>query len=562
MSDTETGRGPTKIGEDDGGELVVMEWPEGGVEQALQAQIASTPQAGGTSPRRRGEGDTGPIQRTASASSLWQSVNLRSFSLNSTELATTLKRFRDEMYLNQFPVLLPGFVERCLNCGTEFDEEREACPVCGHDEFEPPSRKQKHWLADLVERVNDDGQSLRTLLKYEEDYQSFFGVSTLLVRLTYQHTQSEVHVANQPVTRDCPRWEPTDIDEVIHADPRQLVPVTDAQNRHGGWWTCPAHRDQYWEADALTFEADDTHPVEVCPECEARLEEVGYAELSGPRSQDVEQLFLKHEVIDWARHFPVMNGLDGRSPVLPLIKLQAILQHSRNYELQYLSPQNDQQLPDKFLVAYGKSIQSKLSASLNQEESKNPWEEGRLTYNGNPDDVEVDILDLSSSAGINGREPMVERLMSQVRAMFGMTDAFENELSDAGGLNAEGTQVEITNHAVASAHQDTKDQALDALCRIVAMIHGSCDWELGYVDPKRAEETLSPVEVLDGIATAQQAGVSVSVEDGTLHIPDQQIDATAPSDRSGPGGDKPADGPEQSGQGPPPEQPQQNERQS
>lgn len=546
MSDGDAERGPTKVGEDGDGELVVMQWPDGGVEQSLQAQISSTPQAGGTSSRRRGDDETGPIQRTTATSSLWQSVDLRSFALNSTELSTTLKRFRDEMYLNQFPVLLPAFVERCLDCGTEFDEERETCPVCGHDGFEPPSREQKHWLADLVERVNDDGQSLRTLLKYEEDFQSFFGVSTLLVRLDYQHTRSTVRVADQTVDRaPTARWEPTDISEIVHADPRQLVPVTDEQNRHGGWWTCPGHRDQYWEADTLTFETDAGHPVEVCPECEARLEEVGYVELSGPRSQDAEQLFLKHEVIDWARHFPVLNGLDGRAPVLPLIKLQAILQYSRNYELQYLSPQNDQQLPDKFLVAYGKNIQENLSASLNQEESKNPWEEGRLTYNGNPDDVEVEILDLSST-GINGREPMIERLMSQVRAMFGMTDAFENELSDAGGLNAEGTQVEITNHAVASAHQDTKDQALDSLCRIIAMIQGSCDWELGYVDPERAEGSLSPVEVLNGIATAQEAGVSVSVEDGALHIPDQQIDAATSPDSPAPDSDQPAAGqPEQ-----------------
>jgi len=200
-------------------------------------------------------------------------------------------------------------------------------------------------------------------------------------------------------------------------------------------------------------------------ECHARLEEVGYAEVKH-RSNDVKRLFLKHEVIDWARHFPILNGLDGRSPILPLIKLQAILQWSRNYELQYLNPQNDQQLPpDKFLVAYGKNVRGRACGpSLSEEEQKNPWEEGRLMYEGNPDDVEIDILDLSTSAGINGREPMVERLMSQIRAMFGVSDAFENELSDAGGLNAEGTQVEITNGAVASAHQDTQDKALDTLC--------------------------------------------------------------------------------------------------
>jgi hypothetical protein len=147
-------------------------------------------------------------------------------------------------------------------------------------------------------------------------------------------------------------------------------------------------------------------------------------------------------------------------------------------------------------------------------------------YEGNPDDVDIELLDLSSSSGLNGREPMVERLMSQIRAMFGLTDAFGNELSDAGGLNAEGTQVEITNSAVAAAHQDTKDKALDKLCRIVAMVDGHCDWELAYVDPESEDSALSPLEVLQGVELAHKTGTRVTVEDGQLQIPDQEIDPT------------------------------------
>ncbi|RQG93740.1 zinc ribbon domain-containing protein [Natrarchaeobius oligotrophus] len=533
----------TKLGEDDNGELHLV-WPDGNVEQSLQAQIASTPQTKDKT-RDRHVGAIGPVPRVSSQSGVWSKIDLRSFSLNSTELATTLKRFRDEMYRNQFPVPVPSFTDCCTNCGTEYDEERETCEVCGHTEFEGPSKAQKHWLSKFVEAVNDDGQSLASLWKYEEDYQSFHGVSTVLVRLTYQHVERDVQVAGRSV-RSTSRWEPTEIKELVHADPTRLYPVLDEKNRHGGWWTCPQHRGEYWEEGDLTFEDDADHPTEVCPQCHAQLEEVGYAEMSSGRKDDVERLFLKHEVIDWARHFPIRNGLDGRSPILPLIKLQAILQWSRNYELQYLNPQNDQQLPDKFLVAYGKSVRESLSASLNEEESKNPWEEGRLMYEGNPDDVEIEILDLSTSSGINGREPMVERLMSQVRAMFGITDAFENELSETGGLNAEGTQVEITNSAIASAHQDTKDKALDKLCRIIEMVQGHCDWELAYVDPETEDASLSPLEVLRGIEIARETGTKVAVEDGQLQIPDQEIDVEAlepstdePPDESG--DDSPAD---------------------
>jgi len=529
----------TKLGEDEHGELVAIDWPDGNVEQSLQAQIASTPQTDDQG-KDQHVGEVGPVPRASSRSSVWSKVDVQSFTLNSTELATTVKRFRDEMYRNQFPVLVPAFTDRCTNCGTEYDDNRDVCEVCGHDEFEDPSREQKHWLSTFLEEVNDDGQSARSLLKYEEDYQSFHGVSTVLARLKYQHVEREVQVAGRSVD-SVSRWEPVDIKELVHTDPTRLYPVLDEKNRHGGWWTCPKHRTEYWEADGLTFEGDADHPVEVCPECHAQLEEVGYAEMETGRSDDVERLFLKHEVVDWARHFPIRNDLDGRSPILPLIKLQAILQWSRNYELQYLNPQNDQQLPDKFLVAYGKNVRSSLRASLQEEERKNPWEEGRLMYEGNPDDVEIEIMDLSSSAGINGREPMVERLMSQIRAMFGISDAFENELSDAGGLNAEGTQVEITNSAIASAHQGTKDKALDKLCRIIEMVQGYCDWELSYVNPESEDQSLTPLEVLQGIEKAQQTGTAVAVADGQLQIPDQEIDVSQPPPSTE--GDGPPDDP-------------------
>lgn len=524
-----------KLGEDAGGELVAIEWPTGNVEQSLQAQISSTPQTDDAT-KNQHVGETGPVPRVSSKSGLWSKIDLRTFAYNSTELATTIKRFRDEMYRNQFPVLVPAFTARCTNCGTEYDDEQDVCEVCGHDGFEGPSREQKHWASMFLKEVNDDGQSLASLMKYEEDYQSFRGVSTILARLKYQHVERDVQVAGRTV-QSVSRWEPIEINELVHTDPTRLYPVLDEKNRHGGWWTCPKHRNEYWEADDLTFEGDTDRPTEVCPQCHAQLEEVGYAEMETGRSDDAERLFLKHEVIDWARHFPIRNDLDGRSPILPLVKLQAILQWSRNYELQYLNPQNDQQLPDKFLVAYGKNVRESLRASLQEEERKNPWEEGRLMYEGNPDDVEIEIMDLSSSSGINGREPMVERLMSQIRAMFGITDAFENELSDAGGLNAEGTQVEITNSAIAAAHQDTKNKALDKLCRIVEMVQGHFDWEFAYVDPESEEAALSPLEVLQGIEAAQKTGTTVSVEDGQLQIPDQEIDTEQPppsADAAGP----------------------------
>ena len=53
-----------KLGEDDYGELVAIEWPDGNVEQSLQAQIASTPQTNGNGIDRH-VGEIGPVPRVS-----------------------------------------------------------------------------------------------------------------------------------------------------------------------------------------------------------------------------------------------------------------------------------------------------------------------------------------------------------------------------------------------------------------------------------------------------------------------------------------------------------------
>jgi len=501
---------PVKLGEGESGEVFGMPLPYTD-QKAVSSLGNQTPDS---TPYTKNDGEVGPVGRHSQPMSMFGSVDLKSLALNSAEIGTTLRRFRDEMYRNQFPTLVRSFEVRCDECDSEYETEMDECEVCDSTSFSGPSHDQKRQARKFFREVNEDGQSLRSLMEYEEDYQSFFGVSVIVVRKSYQRVRKEARVADKTVETQYVA-EVDSIDELVHGDPMSILPVTDENNRHGGWWTCPLHRDKYWTEDELSF--DEETCVSTCPECSCRLEEVGYVEKDRNTAQT---LYLQDEVVDWARHYPEMSGLDGRSPIASILKLQALIQFDRNYDMAFFDSENTEQLPNKMILAYDENIRESLSASLSKEEGKESWETGQVIYDGNPEDVDIEVLDLTPQGTLQGREQTVKRLQSQIRARFGISDAMENELTDTGGLNAEGTQIEITNRAIASATRDTKDKALDTLAEMI----GLTDWEIEYVNPKRERHELNVNQKVSAMDQARREGIPYKVEDGQLVIKEHEYD--------------------------------------
>lgn len=501
---------PVQIGGDDDGSL----WAQP-VDQAMIESISDTPSGGKT--QTRNEDQIGPIRRASASTGLWSSIDYKSFALDRAELATVIKTFREEMYRNQFPVFVKRWENRCERCGLTYDLEMDECE-CGHRSFETPDLEERSRLEDLTAQVNEN-QSLRQLFSDEEQTQAFYGVSVLIIRKSYDLIE-EIVDGQRIKTYRFEGIE--DVDEILHGNPMRIVPITDERGQHGGWWTCPSHRESYWEEDELTF--SDGRCMSTCPSCDGRLEEVGYVERSSSRSDGFSDLYLKEEIVDWSRYFPneEIQGLDGRSPIMPLIKLQALLSFDREYDISFLDPDNEERLPNKMLLAYGESIGESLSSSMNEQEDKGPWEQGLLAYEGDPEDVEIDILDLTPQQTLSGRQQTMKKMESKIRSMFGITDAMDNELSDTGSFNATGMQVEIENRRVASAQKETKDRALNRLCDQI----GITDWKIDYVNPQRERHTLNVQQRVQTAEQARRADIPYQVEDSQIILKDHEFDPT------------------------------------
>lgn len=475
--------------------------------------------------------DGGPIRRFNDIFTDLGNVNLEALGLEGHEVASAYSTLRNEMYRNQFPMLEARFAVACSECGSEYDEELPACPECSQQRaFEAgldvpadleqipeqywvsnglrePSKEQKTRIQDLMESVNKEGQSLRELMQLLEDDQSRLGVSAMIVQWEYT-----------VATQDTPAFDAGEIifeqpDELVRGDPKRIVPVVDEDGRIGGyWWTCPIHREKGVEKHGG-----------FCEECGAELREVYYVEKEHARAKQIAKYYFEDEVITWARHFPRLHGLDGLSPMHLIWLKQSILHWMDVYGAAFYDPQSDR-YPNKMMVVHTTNPETweKNFQRAEDDAKENPYSQQVMVneYSSESQSTpELQVIDLMSEELLGQDEQLKKAFKQDIRQIYGVTNIFDSETSDAGGLNNEGLQMEVTDRAISSAMKDTTSGALVPLERTLGMT----DWTLSFVPSQTTDIDRTHKEVMAG-ADAVRAGLDASWEDGTLDISDGEFE--------------------------------------
>lgn len=493
---------------------------------------------------------TGPIRRFNDVFTDLGSVQLEALGLDGSEIASATSTLRDEMYRSQFPLVQPRFAVKCEDddCGAEYDEQVEFCIECARREMKkagetdipsdpeevpeqyrghpvrPPSPSEKRKAERKAESVNKEGQSLRDVMKMAEDDQSRLGVSTVVIKKDFAVAAG-----------DSPFFERGEIiheepDEIVRADPKRLVPVVDENSRVGGWkYTCPVHRKKG------LVSAGEYHSGETtCEHCGANLREVFFVEKKGTgrtSRTDVEKYFFQEEVVTWARYYPRLHGLDGLSPVHHVWLKQAILHWMDIYGAAYYDPESDS-YPNKFMVVHTTNPQAweKQFDKAEEETRENPYNEQILMneYSGESNSTpEVQTIDLMNDELLGQDQQLKDQFKQDIRSNYGVTNVFDSELSDAGGLNNEGLQMEVTDRSIASAMHDTVSGPLDELSKRL----GISDYIYEFVPPR--DEDLDQLQQSVRIGQdAAGAGLDARIEDGKVEVPDGEFEA----DEDGGGG--------------------------
>jgi len=492
--------------------MLILGYDEGdayaSLAQQLTQQVEPTPETEPDDDRAEDQG--GVIRRSNEFRSQLGPIMLESVGLAGMEIAKANERRARDLYRNKFPLLIPAFESKCPECGLEYDDpDIEACPEC-EVETVPPNDSERAWATEFFAEVNKEGQSLGELYQSLAKDAGRQGGWTHIVRYNYGVVNGAV--MQKPI-------------ELVRADAKRIKPVVDEDHRIGGhWWACPIHRAE------VRLHKDEYEATEGrCPECGAELREVFFAEVEQigrqyGRGGDTtpEKVYFADEVIDFAAFNERLSGHDWLSPIEHLWKRQSILEWMNTYAGAFFDDQNTNRYPGRLLILHtsNRSTVEKQLKEAQDEREQDPYGSGVL-YNeipreGGGSGDQAQVIDLASEK-IIGQSPEIKKdFKSDIRGVYGQVDVQDSELEDAGGLNNEGLQLTVRNDAIASWQAELRDGPLSKLCRVLDIT----DWEIRFVPPEAPEEEPAPEEVVNAVATAEQAGVSYEIADGRFMLAD------------------------------------------
>lgn len=506
----------------DGSSLLTMPYDEGLVRKSVTKDLEDrtrTPDPDTERTQAAGD-DAGPIRRFNDVFTDVGSTYLEALGMDGFEIAKAIQTRRDELFRNEFPLVVKRFEYKCTVCGAEYDEEVAYCSDCKKDEFRTPDTSEKREAKQLFESVNLEGQSLRELWKMLEDDHGRLGVVTLIVKYDYTVATGDATALGQPIMEEGEVVR-KEVDELVRGDPKRIVPVTDEDGRVGGWkWTCPLHRE----------EAIQDTPGS-CG-CGAELREVHYVEKDHVRSSDATKYYFQDEVLSYADFFPRQHGLDGLSPVHHVWLKQAILHWMDVYAGAFFDP-NSNRYPNKFMVVHTTNADAwERNFEKSQDNAKENLYANQIFVNEYATDSqstpELQTVEMMDDNLMGQDQEIKKQYKSDIRTQFGVTDVFDSELEDAGGLNNEGLQLEVTDRTIAASQHDLATGPLDDLMKLL----GFEDWRISFV-PQRARDLDEMEQKLSIGERASKAGLEASWEDDDVSIDDGDFEAAEEPDAGG-----------------------------
>lgn len=491
---------------DDGAAFVV-----GTDDKTLEQRIKQAANRGDTTPQPDPDDyndSGGPISRVSDTFSPFSAGLLEHIGLSSHEIANAIRTRIQELYHAEFPVVKARFERTCTECAAEYQTQTETCDHCDAD-TRPPDAAEKRRAEKLLESVNKEGQSLRDLAREAEQDNWLHGVPVLVLRQRYALSEQATDL---PGRKRIIESEP---EELIKGDPQTIVPVVDGNRRIGGhWWACPGCRN----TDSYSPEKEPGY----CEGCGSKLREVYFAELSSS-GQTPDALFFEEEILTYPYPIPRLHGLDGISPVAHVWLKQMIIEMQDSYAAAFYDPESDR-LPNQFMILHTTNP-DKWEEQLKQarENAKDDKYDSPIFANQfspqNNSPPEVQVVDAMPDELLGQNQDLRRQFKKDIRQAMGVADVHDSDLEDAGGLNNEGMQLEVTDRSIADQQATYVQGWLDDFAKRL-------DISDHYIDFHH-EQGVDAADLQDELRAgmlAEQAGLDATLEDEQVTVADGEFD--------------------------------------
>jgi hypothetical protein len=403
------------------------------------------------------------------------------------------------------------FKTKCSDCGTEFEEQLEACEFCHSKNVVPPDPVQKKMLEPFLLQANKAEQTL--LEVFEEDEDDFNTVDDAYLVFLKDYFIGPGGVFGK-------------VQEIMRGDPSRFRIVSDISGRRGGkWWVCIVHR-----GDVMEPEAYNKDPR--CSICGLPCQEVHYVETT-PGGITPAKYYIEGEVVHASKYEP--SRLYGIPPMFSVYIVARTIQLMDLYTEEY----------------YEKGRLKGLLgiATENKVELKKWWDETMTRLRNDPHYVPLIALDVGPD---NKRSRMEfvrlvdnmdelkfqehrRMLKEEIAGLFGVNLIFLADTSTSGGLNNEGLQITVTDRTVEWGQSIYHDQFFPKILEYLNIT----DWKL-KLKPSKETDEMAELERFDlRVDTAgklQQMGYTIELRDDKFEVKGKAFIVDKPDPFGGQGG--------------------------
>lgn len=415
----------------------------------------------GSDDAKRVSEDVGPVVRANDTMSHIGSVGMESISLTNFEISKSINRLADEVFREGFPILQPV--------------------------VDDPNDIEREHAQMLVRDVNTAQQSLHGLLKTVVQDHARLGTGLIVVRKDYTALDGALTSSTE---------------ELVRGDPKRIRPVTDEDNRLGGLYACPLHRDTL-------------HQSEQTCQCGVECREVTYARTEGIRDDTVQDVFFDDEIISFSFYNTRLHGRDGLSPVANIWKQAHILEQMRNYAGKFFDDETGNRYPDKLLFVTTSNADAfeKQAKQAKDNRQESPYEEGILFFENT--ELDVQVVDMMSSELMGQAPDIRDQYKSDIRNAFGLTDLVDGD-NEQGGLARGSKQMDVMSRSIQALRTDLEREVLPEIENALELN----DWELTFEEEQSEEETTSISEQAEAIQRLSDADQEYRIENGEIVLVD------------------------------------------